>query len=151
MGAFRPSPMPRRRGHAGRWAALLGLSVAIVVGAGAPARADHEVTIVHRPQPAAKAAMDLRVPLVVDGCSVFCSPVRVELRYRTAAGERRSVRATLGTFSPQAAILVVPGIDVVAPAFQYRLDARQDECWFDACHEDRSRAPARGRFSVPVF
>lgn len=123
----------------------------LAIGMPTPALANHEPTVVHQPPPVAKSGIDLRLPVVVDGCTIFCSPIVLEAHYRSPDGRRRTIRANLGSLLLEPAVLVVPAVDVSTPRFRYRLEARQDSCLFDVCHEGRTRAPAKGLFSIAVL
>ena len=124
--------------------------VVVQLWAAAPARADHSVTISHEPPPVAVSGSDVRLAVAVDGCWIFCSPIDLEANYRTSDGRKRTINKSLGSFGPQTAIIVIPGRHVAKPAFSYFFEARQDYCWFEACHDADARNPATGSYSVPV-
>ncbi|MFN2524727.1 MAG: hypothetical protein ABR505_00455 [Actinomycetota bacterium] len=118
--------------------------------AATPAHAGHSVTITHAPPPVAVAGTDVQLVVAVDGCWIFCSPISLQTSYRTEGGRTRTIHQSLGSFGPQAAMVVIPGRHVAKPAFLYFLQARQDYCWFDVCHDAGARLPETGSYSVPV-
>ncbi len=130
---------------------LAGTAVLIVqLWAAAPAHANHSVTVTHQPPPAAVGGSDARLVVAVDGCWVFCNPITLETHYRTGNGRERTITKNLGSFGPQTAVVEIPGRHIAKPAFSYFLEASQDFCWFDACHEADARAPRAGSYSIPV-
>lgn len=115
-----------------------------------PAHANHSVTIRHAPPPVAKAGSDVRLAVAVDGCWMFCSPISVQVNYRTADGRTRTIHRSLGSFGPQTAVVVIPGRHVVKPALLYFLEAAQGYCWYDVCHDADARLPETGSYRVVV-
>ncbi|HEX2239797.1 MAG TPA: hypothetical protein VHJ82_01455 [Actinomycetota bacterium] len=124
--------------------------VSIQLLAASPAYAAHSVTITHAPPPVGVAGADVQLVVAVDGCWIFCSPISLETTYRTAEGRTRTMHQSLGSFGPQVALVVIPGRHVTKPALAYFLQAKQDYCWFDACHEADTRLPETGSYSVPI-
>ncbi len=115
-----------------------------------PAHASHSLRITHAPPPVAVAGTDVQLVVAVDGCWIFCSPISLETSYRTADGRTRTIHQSLGSFGPQAAVVVIPGRHVTKPALAYFLKAKQDYCWFEVCHEAGTRRPEIGSYTVPV-
>ncbi len=116
--------------------------------AAAPAHASHSVTITHAPPPVGVAGTDLQLVVAIDGCWIFCSPISLETSYRNQDGRTRTIRQSLGSYGPQAAVVVIPGHHVTKPVLAYFLQAKQDYCWFDVCHEAGTRLPETGSYSV---
>ncbi len=115
-----------------------------------PAHANHSVTITHAPPPVAVAGSDVRLVVEADGCWIFCSPISLESTYRAEDGRKRTINQSLGSYGPQIAVMVIPGRHVAKPTLSYFLEANQDYCWFDACHDADARLPESGSYRVPV-
>ena len=136
-----------------RFSGLLAAVAMIVVQlwSATPAHASHSVTITHEPPPVAIAGSDARLVVAVDGCWIFCNRISLDTTYRIGEARTRTIRTKLGSFGPQAAVIVIPGRHVANPALSYFLEASQDLCpLFDICHTADARLPERGAYSIPV-
>lgn len=142
-----------------RWfRVVLGMSLVVAsVLAASPVHADHRLSLVHQPQPAAVAGHDLTLLIGVHSdCGVLCQPVVVRVAYVRPDGSTavltRQVRPSAGRAA--AVKVTVPAVDVRAPGLAYRLSASQARCWpfapMGPCDEARTRSPQHGAFDVDV-
>lgn len=135
---------------------LLGLITAVAVmvvqlWTATPAHANHSVTVTHAPPPVAIAGSDVRLVVAVDGCWLFCTPIRLETTYWTDDGRKRTINQRLGSFRPEIAVIVIPGRHVAKRTLSYFIEASQDYCWLgEPCHGAVVRLPESGSHAVPV-
>ncbi len=134
-----------------RLVTILAVFAVLTVLPAPAANAGHEPTVLHHPQPVGKAGAQLSLPVLVDGCWTFCQPITLDVIYKTPDGRSATIRSNLGSFPGlQPALVTIPGSHVGGRTFDYRIEARQDSCWFDVCHQATARSPLHGIHRIPL-